>query len=393
MKGIIKTLIYDATGIRDEKRSRMLKKKSRLKEIKISGYKSLGTDIQPINLEMSNLNIIIGANGAGKSNFISFFQMLANMMTGALQIYVGKNGSSESLLQFGSKRTKMISASLVFQNDRFTDTYEFSLVKAVNDTLIFAEEVINDGKNKFELSSGQKESFLLTDEAAHASERAVRAILSGCKTFQFHDTSSEAHIRSAAYIENNRFLMSDGGNVASYLYMLKMKYEQYYKRIVDHVRYVMPTFHDFFLEPQILNPQWIKLQWFEKGNSEYVFGPEHFSDGTLRFIALATLFLQPPELLPQVIFVDEPELGLHPQAVDVLASMVQRAKENTQIIMATQSPRLLDSFDYKDIIVAEKDRETGCTILKRLDEKEIKIWLEDYSLSQIWEKNIIGGQP
>ena len=370
----------------------MLKKKSRLKEIKISGYKSLGTDIQPINLEMSNLNIIIGANGAGKSNFISFFQMLANMMTGALQIYVGKNGSSESLLQFGSKRTKMISASLVFQNDRFTDTYEFSLVKAVNDTLIFAEEVINDGKNKFELSSGQKESFLLTDEASHASERAVRAILSGCKTFQFHDTSSEAHIRSAAYIENNRFLMSDGGNVASYLYMLKMKYEQYYKRIVDHVRYVMPTFHDFFLEPQILNPQWIKLQWFEKGNSEYVFGPEHFSDGTLRFIALATLFLQPPELLPQVIFVDEPELGLHPQAVDVLASMVQRAKENTQIIMATQSPRLLDSFDYKDIIVAEKDRETGCTILKRLDEKEIKIWLEDYSLSQIWEKNIIGGQ-
>lgn len=370
-----------------------MKKKSRLKEIKISGYKSLGTDIQPINLEMSNLNIIIGANGAGKSNFISFFQMLANMMTGALQIYVGKNGSSESLLQFGSKKTKMISASLVFQNDRFTDTYEFSLVKAVNDTLIFAEEVINDGENKFELSSGQKESFLLTDEASHASERAVRAILSGCKTFQFHDTSSEAHIRSAAYIENNRFLMSDGGNVASYLYMLKMKYEQYYKRIVDHVRYVMPGFHDFFLEPQILNPQWIKLQWFEKGNSEYVFGPEHFSDGTLRFIALATLFLQPPELLPQVIFVDEPELGLHPQAVDVLASMVQRAKESTQIIMATQSPRLLDSFDYKDIIVAEKDKETGCTILKRLDEKDIKIWLEDYSLSQIWEKNIIGGQP
>ncbi len=373
----------------------MLKNKSQLKEIKISGYKSLGTDTQPINLKMSNLNIIIGANGAGKSNFISFFQMLANMMTGALQIYVGKNGSSESLLQFGSKRTKMISASLAFQNDKFTDTYEFSLVKAVNDTLIFAEEIITAGQQRFELRSGQKESFLLTEEASHASERAVRAILSGCKTFQFHDTSSEAHIRSAANMNNNRFLMSDGGNVAAYLYMLKMKYEKYYNRIVDHVRYVMPTFHDFFLEPQILNPQWIKLQWLEKGNSEYVFGPEHFSDGTLRFIALATLFLQPPELLPQVIFVDEPELGLHPQAVDVLASMVHKATENehTQIIMATQSPRLLDSFDYGDIIVAEKDRETGCTMLKRLDEKEIKLWLEDYSLSQIWEKNIIGGQP
>lgn len=370
-----------------------MKKKSRLKEIKISGYKSLGMDTQPIDLEMSNLNIIIGANGAGKSNFISFFQMLANMMTGALQIYVGKNGSSESLLQFGSKRTKMISATLVFQNDKFTNTYEFSLVKAVNDTLIFAEEAISDGKKRYELSSGQKESFLLTDEAPSASERAVRAILSGCKTFQFHDTSSEAHIRSAANIDNNRFLMSDGGNVAAYLYMLKMKHVQYYNRIVDHVRYVMPSFYDFFLEPQILNPQWIKLQWIEKGNSEYVFGPEHFSDGTLRFIALATLFLQPPELLPQVIFVDEPELGLHPQAVDVLASMVQKATESTQVIMATQSPRLLDSFEYKDIIVAEKDRETGCTVLNRLDENDVKTWLEDYSLSQVWEKNIIGGQP
>ncbi len=367
--------------------------KSRLKEIKISGYKSLGTETRPIKLELGDLNIIIGANGAGKSNFISFFQMLANMMTGALQIYIGKNGSAESLLQFGSKKTKMISASLEFENETFANAYKFSLVKAVNDTLIFAEETITAGKRRFELNSGQKESFLLTDAASHASEKAVRAILSGCKAFQFHDTSAEAHIRNAAYMDNNRYLMSDGGNVAAYLYMLKMKYAQYYNRIVDHVRYVMPTFHDFFLEPQILNPQWIRLQWVEKGNSEYIFGPEHFSDGTLRFIALAVLFLQPPELLPPVIFVDEPELGLHPQAVDILASMVKKATAHTQVVMATQSPRLLDSFDYSDIIVAEKDKETGCTVFERLDKDEIKVWLEDYSLSQIWEKNIIGGQP
>lgn len=377
----------------------MLEDKSRLKEIRISGYKSLGTDVQPISLELSNLNIIIGANGTGKSNFISFFQMLANIMTGALQIYVGKNGTSESLLQFGAKKTKMISASLTFENRNFVDTYDFSLVKAVNDTLIFAEEAITAWEkgtaqiNRSEFCSGQKESFLITGEASHKSEQVVRGMLSGCRTFQFHDTSQEAHIRNAANIDNNRFLMSDGGNVAAYLYMLKMRYGKYYNRIVDHVRYVMPSFHDFFLEPQILNSQWIKLQWREKGNNEYVFGPEHFSDGTLRFIALATLFLQPPELLPQVIFVDEPELGLHPQAVDVLASMVQKATENTQVIMATQSPRLLDSFDYKDVIVAEKDSETGCTVLKRLHEEDVKIWLEDYSLSQVWEKNIIGGQP
>ena len=373
--------------------------KSRLKEITITGYKSLGTDTRPVKLQLGDLNIIIGANGAGKSNFISFFQMLANMMTGALQVYIGKNGSAESLLQFGSKKTKMISASLLFENSKYTDVYDFSLVKAVNDTLIFSEEVITAEnkrtakKRRFELCSGQKESFLFTNEENAPSVQVVKTILSSCRTFQFHDTSSEAHIRNAAYLEANRFLMSDGGNVAAYLYMLKMKHEQYYRRIVDHVRYVMPSFHDFFLEPQVLNPQWIKLQWFEKGNREYAFGAEHFSDGTLRFIALAVLLLQPPELLPQVIFVDEPELGLHPQAVDVLASMIKYAAKYTQVILATQSPRLLDSFSYKDIIVAEKDRGTGETTLKRLNESEMESWLEDYSLSQIWEKNIIGGQP
>ncbi len=377
----------------------MLDDKSRLKEITITGYKSLGTDTRPVKLQLGDLNIIIGANGAGKSNFISFFQMLANMMTGALQVYIGKNGSAESLLQFGSKKTKMISASLLFENSKYTDVYDFSLVKAVNDTLIFSEEVITAEnkrtakKRRFELCSGQKESFLFTNEENAPSVQVVKTILSSCRTFQFHDTSSEAHIRNAAYLEANRFLMSDGGNVAAYLYMLKMKHEQYYRRIVDHVRYVMPSFHDFFLEPQVLNPQWIKLQWFEKGNREYAFGAEHFSDGTLRFIALAVLLLQPPELLPQVIFVDEPELGLHPQAVDVLASMIKYAAKYTQVILATQSPRLLDSFSYKDIIVAEKDRGTGETTLKRLNESEMESWLEDYSLSQIWEKNIIGGQP
>lgn len=193
----------------------MLEDKSRLKEIRISGYKSLGTDVQPISLELSNLNIIIGANGTGKSNFISFFQMLANIMTGALQIYVGKNGTSESLSQFGAKKTKMISASLTFENRNFVDTYDFSLVKAVNDTLIFAEEAITAWEkgtaqiNRSEFCSGQKESFLITGEASHKSEQVVRGMLSGCRTFQFHDTSQEAHIRNAANIDNNRFAAGD----------------------------------------------------------------------------------------------------------------------------------------------------------------------------------------
>lgn len=374
----------------------LMNNKSKLHRIKVSGYKSIGSGKSSINLNLSNINIIIGPNGAGKSNIVSFFKMLSNIMTGAFQMYVGKNGSAENLLYFGSKNTPVINASLEFQNEENTDIYEIALGKAVQDSLIFlSESIIWNGK-RFELASGQKETFLLSDEVKHSSEKIVRGILSNCRTFQFHDTSATAYIRGATRIDNNRFLMSDGGNIAAYLYMLKNKsqeYKKYYERIVEKIHFVMPQFSDFILEPQALNEDYIKLQWKSTDGVEYPFGPEQFSDGSIRFIALATLFLQPPELLPSVIIIDEPELGLHPLAIDILASMIKTAALHSQIIVATQSARLIDSFEPSNIIVAEYDKSNKCSSFKHLDEEELKDWLEDYSVSELWEKNVLGGQP
>jgi len=374
----------------------LMNNKSKLNRIKVSGYKSIGSGKSSIDLNLSNINIIIGPNGAGKSNIVSFFKMLSNIMTGAFQMYVGKNGSAENLLYFGSKNTPVINASLEFQNEENTDIYEIALGKAVQDSLIFlSESIIWNGK-RFELASGQKETFLLSDEVKHSSEKIVRGILSNCRTFQFHDTSATAYIRGATRIDNNRFLMSDGGNIAAYLYMLKNKsqeYKKYYERIVEKIHFVMPQFSDFILEPQALNEDYIKLQWKSTDGVEYPFGPEQFSDGSIRFIALATLFLQPPELLPSVIIIDEPELGLHPLAIDILASMIKTAALHSQIIVATQSARLIDSFEPSNIIVAEYDKSNKCSSFKHLNEEELKDWLEDYSVSELWEKNVLGGQP
>lgn len=374
----------------------LMNNKSKLHRIKVSGYKSIGSGKSSIDLNLSNINIIIGPNGAGKSNIVSFFKMLSNIMTGAFQMYVGKNGSAENLLYFGSKNTPVINASLEFQNEKNTDIYEIALGKAVQDSLIFlSESIIWNGK-RFELASGQKETFLLSDEVKHSSEKIVRGILSNCRTFQFHDTSATAYIRGATRIDNNRFLMSDGGNIAAYLYMLKNKsqeYKKYYERIVEKIHFVMPQFSDFILEPQALNEDYIKLQWKSTDGVEYPFGPEQFSDGSIRFIALATLFLQPPELLPSVIIIDEPELGLHPLAIDILASMIKTAALHSQIIVATQSARLIDSFEPSNIIVAEYDKSNKCSSFKHLDEEELKDWLEDYSVSELWEKNVLWGQP
>lgn len=370
--------------------------KSILHRIKVAGFKSINTGDDSLDLELSNINIIIGPNGAGKSNFISFFKMLNNMMTGAFQNYVGRNGTSENLLYFGSKRTPVIQASLEFRNDNNTDIYEITVARAIQDSLIFSSESLIWNGRRYELASGQKESYLLSDDATLKSEKIIKLILSNCRAFQFHDTSETSHIRSSARIDNNRFLMSDGGNIAAYLYMLKNnsdEYKKYYKRIVERIRFVVPQFLDFILEPQVLNKDYIKLQWRSFDGGEYAFGPEQLSDGSIRFVALATLFLQPPELLPNVIIIDEPELGLHPQAIDALASMIKTAAQYVQVIVATQSARLLDSFSASQIIVAEYDKTKSCSIFKYLNTNELKAWLEDYSISELWEKNVIGGQP
>ena len=367
--------------------------KSFLKKITISGYKSFGTGSFAQTIDLSDINIIIGANGSGKSNFVSFFRMLNNMMTGALQLYIGKNGTSENLLHFGAKNTPLIHASLEFENKTDTDIYDFSLVKAINDTLVFSEESIAWNGKKKPLASGQSESYLISAGATEPGETVVKHILASCRAYQFHDTSDTAHIRNAANIDDNRSLKSDGGNIAAYLYMLKNKYRQYYDLIIDKVRFVVPQFDDFILEPLMLNENYIKLNWKEKGESEYLFGPEQLSDGSIRFIALAALFLQPPELLPNVLVIDEPELGLHPQAIDALAAMMKSASLHSQIIAATQSDRLLDSFVPEQILVAEHDPHNHCSILKHLNTKDLRDWLEDYSLAQLWEKNVLGGQP
>lgn len=372
------------------------KNRSYLRKLRIEGYKSFGSGNDAPEIELRDINILIGANGSGKSNFISFFTMLSNMMTGGLQNYIAVNGTSEVMLHFGSRTTPMIQASLEFRNEGNTDVYLFGLARSVRDTLVITSEEIKWNGHIIPLSSGRSESFFSSGEVIEEYQRVIRHILRSCRAYQFHDTSPKSNIRKNARIDNNRFLYSDAGNLAAYLYMLKNKSEdtrKYYGRIIGRIRNVVPGIDDFILEPQALNEDYIRLNWTEKNRGDYVFGPDQISDGSLRFMALATLFLQPPEMLPNLIIIDEPEIGLHPQAIDALAMMIRIASENCQVIVATQSARLLDSFEPEDIIVAEKDEERNVSRFHRLEREKLEEWLKDYSLSQLWEKNVIGGQP
>ncbi len=372
----------------------------KLTNIRLTGFKSIGNEGQDIPI--GDITVLLGANGAGKSNLISFFQMLNYMTTGALQTFIGQNGFANSLLYYGSKVSSRLSAELSFSDNQSEDKYGFSLSHAANDTLIFTEERLywkrKDIPKPFEvfLDPGTKESGLYTYSKTDKTKTAqiIFNLLRGCQVFQFHDTSKEAKIRNGGYINDGDFLRSNGGNLAAFLYNMKQKKsgEKYYDRIVRYITLVMPQFEDFVLRPSSKNENYILLDWMEK-ESDYLFGAHQISDGSLRFMALATLLLQPPSSLPKVIILDEPELGLHPFAISILASMVNTASRNCQIILATQSPRLIDEFDPENIVVVERDNTEKCSVFKNLNSQDLSEWLSRYSMSELWEKNVIGGKP
>jgi len=365
-----------------------------LTHIAISGYKS----IEKMSLGLGPLNVLIGPNGAGKSNLVSFFKLLNEMMGDRLQDFIGRSGGADCLLFYGKKTTTQIEAALTFQTEVGENKYSLRLAHAAGETLIFTEERVHFQRERHpgkpyekSLGAGHRETRLheVTEEG-DLTAKSIRWLLNNCRVFQFHDTSDTSKMRGICYINDNRFLRHDAGNLAAILYKLREMQEAAYHQIVGTIRQIAPWFGDFVLEPMELNRESILLDWQEKGVDE-VFGPHQISDGTLRAMALITLFLQPKENLPSVMVIDEPELGLHPSAIVVLAALVRQAACHCQIMLATQSTCLLDEFETEDIIVV--DREDRRSTFRRLEPNELGEWLEDYSLSELWEKNVIGGGP
>jgi predicted ATPase len=331
-----------------------------LKRLDLKGYKS----IKDVSLELRPLNVLIGANGSGKSNLVSFFNLLTHMkVAGEFQRFIAISGGANSLLHYGAKLTREIDATLFCTINDSSCKYDIRLGLTAEDMLVLEEHV----------------PFDLRDP-----------ILDNCRVFQFHDTSSTSNFRLNGDINRNRSLEGDGGNLAAVLYKIQQTEPECYQRIVGTIRQIAPFFGDFNLAPSALNTNVIQLRWTER-DRDYDFGPHLLSDGTLRAMALVTLLLQPIKDRPSLIIIDEPELGLHPSAIATLAGLLRSASEHSQIIVATESATLLDHFEPHDVVVTE--RCMGETVFKRLDSKDLQEWREDYCLSELWQKNVFGGEP
>lgn len=372
----------------------------RLSRIRLKGFKS----IKDLDLELGAINVLIGSNGAGKSNLISFFRMLNELIEGHLQLFVGRSGGANALLHYGTKVTNDIGAGLYFGRNG----YEIQLIPTEDDKLVFGEETlffITEWQERYreELGSGHKEALApgKYGETTCGAVRYVLHALRSWKVYHFHDTSSTARIKQTGNLHENDRLEPDAGNLAAFLYVLQERHPPNYKLIRGAVRRIFPGFRDFALRPSPLNPDKIRLEWREHG-SDYRFGAHQLSDGTLRFMSLATLLLQP--VLPSVILIDEPELGLHPSALAVLAGLVHSASSRTQLILTTQSVSFLNEFEPEDIITVERGDSTdlsvddfrkrlGESVFKKHDSESLREWLNAYSLGELWEMNILGGRP
>ena len=356
--------------------------------IEVKGYKS----IREMALDLRPLNILIGANGAGKSNLIQVFGLLNQMVEERLQVAVRRAGGAAGLLHYGPKVTQ----ELRLRFDEEPNSYEAVLSFAEDDSLFFESEKCYFQSWKYttpyeaRLGSGHQESRLSVEAAQQPNKVAWHVLnrLRAWKVYHFHDTSSTAAVKLKGRIDDNVALRADAGNLAAFLYRLQQTASDAYRRIVTVVRLVAPFFQDFSLRPDPLKPDSIQLEWIEYGSEAYL-NAHALSDGTIRFICLATLLLQPD--LPSMVVVDEPELGLHPYAVTQLASMLQSASLRTCVLAATQSVTLMNQFEPSDVVIV--DRLEGSSTFQRVSPDEIDTWLDEYALGDIWEKNVLGGRP
>ena len=374
-----------------------------VQQIHVAGFCSLKDAV----LEPGRLTLLIGPNGAGKSNLLQALRLIPLLRTRSLQTYVAGHGYAAALLHYGPKVTEAIRLAVVIKEQGFTYRYKASLAFAPDDSLYFLEEMLEltdaEGcSSSGTLGSGHRESRLMEvsgsrSEPFHSDElpepQAVAAVnrwLARMTFYHFHDTSAQSKLRTHARREDDRYPRSDGSNLAAYLLRLKESDQdadrKSWQRINRHCRHIAPAIKE--LDPVAVNGS-VRLDWIDDRDQR--FGCHQLSDGTLRALALITVLSQPSERLPRLISIDEPELGLHPAAIALIAELCRSISRHTQIVLSTQSTELLDHFAVEEVVVV--DREKGETTLKRLSEQDLRLWLEDYSLRDLYAKGVIGGSP
>lgn len=371
----------------------MVMNQPRLTRIHVAGFRSLGD----VTLDLTPVTVLIGPNGAGKSNLLWALEMTRMLAFEALQLFVSERGGATYLLHYGPQVTEAIDLRLEFATDGRENAYEARLGYGSDESLLFRSERAGFRRAAdapwewYSLGSGHRESRLREEADKHATPRTVRWLLRQLNFYHFHDTSRLSPLRTRTYNDStDSYLRADGSNLPAYLLTLQSSTDPgdqaAWKRVQGLVHRVAPFIRE--LSPQV-DARGVHLDWVDERGAK--FGPAHMSDGTLRALALLTALGQPSSRLPLLSCVDEPELGLHPAALRLLCGIIRSVAAQHQVIVATQSPIVLDAFEPGEVVVTERDG--AATVVRRLEEAALGEWLTEYTLSDLYDKNLLGGQP
>jgi predicted ATPase len=366
-----------------------------LDRVRVRGFKTFAEAA----VDLRACNVLIGGNGAGKSNFLSLLKLLRALARGELQVFVEKAGRANDVLRRSVPPTNTLDLALDFTTSTGKRSYRLVAERTQDDRLLIRSEEIEpfdvDGQSQgAEGHTNPVRESVFSDAAHLPGERRLfpdLQLLRRLRVFHFAETAVTAPAAFEGDFGDNSELREDGGNLAAYLFYLQNYQQTAYRRIVATIRQVLADFGGFVLEPTLPQRSRIRLRWGMRG-TEGDFGAHQLSDGTLRFILLTTLLLsQPADGMPRIIAIDEPELGLHPAALNLVVSMIRAAAHHCQLIVATQSAALVDCFEPEEVIVVH--RQQGASTLERLSSEPLQEWLTEYALGELWEKNVIGGGP
>ena len=351
-----------------------------IEEISIKNYKSIKGLIK---FPLHNINILIGANGSGKSNFLSFFEFVKKE-NDYKSYFDFDNDRADDILFLGRRNSEFLSGAVALSDQSFTGKGGKKFIAEDNRSLTCDAYVNMDLVSNFE----NEENYF---EYAEGIDLAWEQVSDNTTQYHFHDTSKWSPILVDCMLNNNDMLLPNGKNIMPFVYRIYRENKQSYSMIVNAIRSCVDDFHDFYIRKNINSDDMVRLEWQHKRD---LGEPKHgklLSDGSLRIICLIVLLLQPIEWVPKLVIIDEPELGMNPKALSLIAELIKQISPQKQFIIATQSPELINLFNHEDIIVCDKNEDSSSSFT-RLDAEKLQSWLDDYTVADLWQMNIIGGQ-
>ncbi len=371
-----------------------LPERIKIDTLEITGFRG----IKHAKIELRDINVLIGANGAGKSNILLSVYLLSERNHSSFRQFFNGLGGNDSLFYGGVKLNSKIKIKITLADKK-------KLTHATQIDYISGGQVEISQISNAESKSGQKLTLFNFDDQKQEIYSPVRdtatvnilvehskkisELFGNLGIYKFCDTSPMSPIRQPSLINDNVNLRGMGENLSAWIYLFSIKQPKQFSFFQSLVRRVVPRFDCFVLRPDPFNENQIRLEYRNLGQ-DLLLSAAHLSDGSLRFIALAVLLLFNP---PPLIIIDEPELGLHPTALQLIADLIRQASFESQIIVATQSVDFLNQFEPHQILVVEREEDSEETLVKRLDATELEGWLEDYSVGDLWLKNVLGGKP